>query len=222
MIEQPSPAERVLGYFTDDGFGLAVKALRSYYGPGYHYTGSAFDQLVSRTSPDMYTSSDMLAVSMLSVTVPPRAALHLLHDAEIEDLLRRIPSDASIWRHPELLDRDRPAWRLWSLVEALNGVGETIASKLLAAKRPELIPIFDKHVNEALSLPTSKWAFWQQVARDDRSRNLLESIEAAKSEAQVPGAVSPLRAIDVVVWMREHGWKTHADQCTLGCNFDGF
>jgi hypothetical protein len=218
-----TPCERVSAYFGGDEFDLAVRALASYYAPDYHYTGSAFDHLIATSPPGCFTSIDMLAVSMLSVTVPPRAALWLVDSSEASDLLAELPIDASVWDNPELLDRDGAAWKLWKVTDDRYGVGATIASKLLAAKRPKLIPIYDRHVDEALNFGTSEWAFWQMTARGDSVGELLSNVEAAKTRAGVPRSVTALRTIDVVVWMRQHGWTTHdAQKCRVGCNFTGF
>ena len=222
MSTELSPLEHVKAYFADNERPRAIRALRSYYATGHHYTGSAFDSIIARTRRDRFSSDDVLAVSMLSVTVPPRAALHLLDNADVENLLAEIPTDASIWKQPELLDRSSPAWQLSALVSDLRGVGETITSKLLAAKRPELVPVFDRHVSAALGLPRSRWGFWQQVAGADADHALLKSIRSARDEAGVPHTVSALRTVDVVVWMREHGWKRHVGRCGLGCDFAGF
>jgi hypothetical protein len=221
--KQQTPCERVGAYFGGDELDLAVRALTSYYALDYHYTGSAFDRLVATSPGECFTSIDMLAVSMLSVNVPPRAALWLIDSSEASDLLAQIPNDASAFDNPELLDRDGAAWKLWKLTDDRHGIGATIASKLLATKRPKLIPIYDKHVDEALNFGSSEWAFWQATARDDSAEDLLANVETAKTRAGVPPNVSALRTIDVVVWMRQHGWTTHdAGRCTIGCDFTGF
>ena len=221
--ETQSPLHRVLGFFDGPASDLAVRSLRSYYARGNHWTGSAFDQLSADTPSDRYTAEDVLAVSMLSVDVPPRAAIALIEDTTVRDLLARIPPTASLWERPELLDKDRPAWRLWEVLDAYSGIGPTIASKLLAAKRPRLIPIFDQHVQAALHPESSQWAFWQAVARDDDAGRLLAVVREAMETAEIPSRVAPLRAIDVVVWMRQHGWTTHESaRCDQGCDFTGF
>ena len=115
-----SPFDRVSAFFTGDALDLAVKALRSYYGPDHHYTGSAFDELILSSHPNRYTSDDLVAVSMLSVTVPPRAALTLLGGAATR-LLAAIPTSASLWEQPGLLDRDGVAWQLWTIVSNMTG-----------------------------------------------------------------------------------------------------
>ncbi len=221
-----TPLQRVHAYFEGDAADLAVTALRSYYAEADgspHWTGSAFDRLASTSDPNRFTAQDMLAVSMLSVTVPPRAALWLTENELANHMLARLPAGVTLWESPQSLDRDSKAWNVWKVVDDLAGVGATIASKILAAKRAALIPVFDQHVDRALQFGVSHWAFWQSVARDDHASALLASVEQAMTEARVPSYVSPLRSIDVVIWMREHGWTTHESaKCQIGCDFSSF
>jgi hypothetical protein len=222
-VEATEPFQRMMGYFEgDEARRLAVQALMSYYGDRDHYTGAAFDRLIRDSRPDRFEPVDLVAVSMLSVTVPPRATLRLL-SGEFDHLLRRVPGDASIWSEPWRLDRGGDAWTLWAAVAELDGVGRTITSKLLAAKRPSLIPVYDQHVDEALDLGPNMWGFWQAVATHPQARDLLTAVADVTKRAAVPGRVPALRVIDVVVWMHQHGWTRHAaGHCALGCDFSGF
>jgi Family of unknown function (DUF6308) len=74
-------------------------------------------------------------------------------------------------------------------------MGHTVKSKLLAAKQPQLLPVLDSVVCEALGERSDFWAAFRYALRTPESR-LLTSVRA------VPQAeVSLLRAIDVVVGM---------------------
>ena len=201
-----TPLERVFAYFSDDAHSLAVKALGDYYVADEPYTGASFDSLIDAEQPSRFTATDIVAVSMLSVNVPPRAALSLL-GGEADELLSRVPATASLWSNPELLDRDGDAWKLWTVVAAHHDVGRTIASKLLAAKRPALFPVYDQYVAAALDFGPSEWGFWQEVASHPEAKSLLDAVGDARNAAGVSPIVSDLRVIDVVVWMRHHGAK---------------
>ncbi|WP_373071065.1 DUF6308 family protein [Gemmatimonas sp.] len=129
------------------------------------YTGGHLDLLADRDHPNRITANDLVAVTMLSVQVPPGAAAWML-DATgariITDLLEQIDA-APIWEQPEevIVDPDGPPTRLWSLLRSPstqlpaldddNGIGPVIAGKLLAAKRPHLVPIYDRYVADALN-----------------------------------------------------------------------
>lgn len=217
-----TPFERVHAYFAGDAALLAEIALRSYYGAGYHYTGAAFDRwAIAGSSPNRFTTDDVVAVSMLSVAVPPRAALALLDDPHIAALLESVECGETLWSKPSLLDDNGPAEQLWYAVRALDDVGPVTTSKLLAAKRPGLVPIYDQHVASALGLGTQAWRFWQQVAKDPGAAQLRRSIDGVALSAGVPQGVSTLRVIDVVVWMCAYGWTQHdSEKCGLGCELE--
>ena len=125
MTDTSTPFDRVNAYFNGADFYLAVRALQSYYAmgeSGAHWTGSQFDRLTAETVPNVFTSGDILAASMLSVNVPPRAALWLIEGDEANQLLAEIPEEASLWTHPQLLDRDGHAWRLSARVDDQHDV----------------------------------------------------------------------------------------------------
>lgn len=201
-----TPFDSVFAYFSGDAHGLAVKALGDYYVADEPYTGASFDTLIDAREPDRFTATDIVAVSMLSVNVPPKAALSLL-GGEADELLSKVPAGESLWSSPELLDRDGDAWKLWTVVAAHHDVGRTIASKLLAAKRPALFPVYDQYVAAALDFGPSEWGFWQEVARHSDAKSLLDAVAEVRNTAGVNPIVSDLRVIDVVVWMRQHGAK---------------
>ncbi len=219
-MTEPQPCERIAAYFTDAEADRAARALRAYFAPDLHFTGSAFDGLFDHGNPNCLTAVDMLAVTTLSVDVPPRAALRLIGAPDVELLLGAIPTGADMWTSPELLDDDSHANQLWTLVRSHDGVGRTITSKLLAAKRPHLLPIYDRHVQAALGFD-NQWPFMQEVARSPAVEDLLANVGTCRTAAGVPAEVSVLRIIDAVIWMRQHGWHSH-DTSNCDCDFAGF
>lgn len=84
-----------------------------------------------------------------------------------------------------------------------------IAGKLLARKRPRLLPVYDKVVRCALGRPRpSFWlALYAALREDDRA--LHRQLLALRQVAGVPEAVSALRVCDVAVWMG-HRAEGHA------------
>jgi hypothetical protein len=185
------------------------------------YTGGRFEITADATQPNAITPTDLVAVSMLSVDVPPRLAAWLLDPTGariVTDLLTRIDS-VPIWEQPEevITDPAGPLTRLWSLLRAPstqlpaigddNGVGPVIAGKLLAAKRPHLVPIYDRVVAGALGAPTGAWwRCWRTSMSNQLLREYVETIRSAVAPAQPMAlALSDLRLCDIVVWMAEHG-----------------
>lgn len=185
------------------------------------YTGGRFEVLADATQPNTITARDIVAVSMLSVNVPPRAAAWLLDPTGarvVTELLAQI-DPASMWEQPVdvIADPDGPLTRLWSLLRAPstqlpaisddNGIGPVIAGKLLAAKRPHLVPIYDRVVAGALVAPTGGWwKCWRSSTSNPLLRERVDQIRSAFAPAQpVALALSDLRVCDIVVWMAEHG-----------------
>jgi hypothetical protein len=85
-------------------------------------------------------------------------------------------------------------------------MGGTTVSKLMAAKRPHLVPIYDSVVSNALDLSLSdSWSMWQHFMRQDWSALCAKIRETAD---EVGGDhLSDLRVIDIVVWMTETSGK---------------
>ncbi|MFJ4203507.1 DUF6308 family protein [Streptomyces sviceus] len=88
----------------------------------------------------------------------------------------------------------------WGLLCEQYGVNWVIAGKVLARKRPRLLPVYDRVVRCAVGRPRSFWLALHAALREDDAalhRQLLELRQAAR----LPEAVSVLRVCDVVVWM---------------------
>lgn len=172
------------------------------------YTGARFETIAAlNDDPNTLGPADFVAVSLLSVNVPKEAAIRLLADEaaeQITSLLRDIPADVAIVdADSDALTADSPAGELWEKLRfGRDGVGRTTTSKLLAAKRPQLLPIWDSFVEQATGLDTKDyWRKFQSVlvAHDRRIWNWL--IELKAEVPNIPDTVSPLRVLDVVLWM---------------------
>ena len=84
----------------------------------------------------------------------PRAVLYLLADeaSTLSAALAQMPTDVDLVEaSDEHLDA---AHTLWKEVHSLRDVGDTKTSKLLARKRPRLIPVQDSVTWSALGEPT--------------------------------------------------------------------
>lgn len=190
---------------------IAVDYLQQYYSVGNddqpRYTGSRFEAMAAlNTEPNMLGPADFLAVSMLSVNVPAEAAIRLLSrdTAIVRRLLSEIPADVDIVDvDPELLGGDSAAGQLWDVLrQSRDGLGPTTTSKLLAAKRPRLLPIWDSFVEQATGLNTvGYWWKFQYVLADDQRRvwDWLEELRSLASN--LPETIPALRLLDVLLWM---------------------
>jgi hypothetical protein len=192
---------------------VAANVVNEYYnrklpsGDGPVYMGCMFDRYGgggdAEPVRDVITAEDVVAASMLGVTVGGRAALHLLgSDARhITALLQRISPDV------ELVDAgaadigpQSPAWELWSLVARCFPEDETSGSKLLARKRPRLFPIEDASVLAALGHEGDYWAALRHFLFRD-SHAVSRWLQAVRRSAGVGEEIAEIRVFHVLTWM---------------------
>lgn len=184
------------------------------------FTGSHFQSLgADQNEPHRITAEDLLAVQTLSVTVPARAVVAILGDlsGEISALLEQIPENRPLSsltddEFSSTLANGSPALQLWDLLRR-NGrdehgekkqrwnVGPTIASKIMARKRPQLIPIEDSVVDRMIHRGRrNSWRMWWEELRAD------EVLERRAEEIRIDTGhreLSALRTLDIVLW--KHG-----------------
>lgn len=175
--------------------GLA-KLVTAYFNPVGPFAGPTFDH-IGLNPPDKVTSDDLLAVTLLDVRWNPLAIRQLLGE-KAETLtghLVKISADTDLWdATPEKL---RAVDELWEVLCKLPGVGETIASKLLARKRPRLAPITDGVIVTVIGTRGQTWPTLRCCLQDKSFRN---SILALRRCPEAEDA-SLLRLFDVALWM---------------------
>lgn len=170
------------------------------------FNGRHFERFSAMGSaePNRFAATDILAVEALSVKVPPNSAAKLI-DTEAEEftaLLREIPDDKDLWEmEASDLGEGSPALTLYRRLKGLHGVGPVTATKLMASKRPRLMPVIDSLVTAVLE-PPGGW-FWvpmrNQLADPGRRKKIAEVVSCA------PDNVTLLRRIDVAVWTHAKG-----------------
>ncbi|WP_371483092.1 DUF6308 family protein [Kitasatospora sp. NBC_00315] len=173
------------------------------------YTGARFEHLDGGGDrpgvADTLTAADLAAVQTLSVTVPARAAIALLEGdlgVTLAGLLAGIPRDLDLAEaEPGVLAAGSPADLAWHLLKEEPGLGWVMTGKLLARKRPRLIPVYDHVVRCAVGRPDSYWLSLRQALAADGGA-LHEQLLALRATADVPRTVSAIRVCDVVLWMR--------------------
>jgi Family of unknown function (DUF6308) len=198
----------------------APRHLQLYYGVGLTrgqlppFTGGRFELLGGGGDRaavcNCFTAEDVLAVELLSVQLPPHVALDLLEGGLAEEataLLEQIPAAVQLWdEDAEKLIRDGgPADRLWHLLQDQEGVGWVTAGKLLARKRPALIPVYDDVVRCAFGRPGDVWAELHMALRQNRG-GIKTTLEDLAKKAGIPAQITLLRTLDVAIWMSH---RTH-------------
>src|SRR5699024_6021951 len=91
------------------------------------------------------------------------------------------------------------AMQLWSILFRQHKVGVTRASKILARKRPHLIPIYDSVVKRGIEQQHSdnEWRlWWEALTIDDYLENRAEHLRQAIDRPEL----STLRVLDVLLW----------------------
>jgi hypothetical protein len=190
-----------------------VDDLRRYFAevePPDDYTGRWYDQLGGSADPaaaNRFTGEDIVAVSMLSLRVAPRVSWRILRTdaADLTALLKKIPTDIDLWNATDdQIDGTSAAHEIWHRLKSMaidggnDGHAPVTASKLLARKRPRLIPVYDRQVKALLQLPrrTSWWLSLRQAL----DAETVTTIRQLGQQAGVP-PISVLRTLDVILWM---------------------
>ena len=204
---------------TDDD-APALKLLREYYrkpfGFGHFYTGAAFDTWDSTGTRsqdvNIFTADDLVAVTFLSVRVGPLAAHVLLDErwSDFSEILEMIGPDRDLVDETKEIPRDWPAWELNQELTCLPDVGPTIASKLIARKRPRLVPVYDSVVRKVLGTKKDHWEPIRVALRKE-DHALHNRLLRLRKQAGLPEKVSVLRVLDVIAWME----GTHPDPGTV-------
>ncbi len=196
--------------FVDEPNDAARSSLAAYFHPGA-FTGSSFERF-ARPGLNHFTSDDVVAVSMLSVNLPAPVSRWVLGAgvAELAAILDQIDPSLRIEDAEADLLEGSPTYQLWERIRRPQkpwGMGETKTSKLLATKRPNLFPVFDRHVAKALGLSKFEyWKPWQEFMRSSEGRRCSQLVIEMAGELGIEG-VSVLRLFDVIVWIRQHGYR---------------
>lgn len=156
-----------------------------------------FDE-VGTNPRDKIANDDVLAVSFLDAPIRASAYRRIIASGEaISGYLTGISVDLDLWRLKEGSTDYAQAVALWCHLDAIPGMGPTRVSKLMARKRPRLIPILDERVKEFFGHETEH--FWMPLAhalKDDDRRDRIEALRPEGAER-----LSLLRILDIAIWM---------------------
>lgn len=171
------------------------------------YTGRRFERFEGGgdrpQTRDVITSADVLAVTLLGVEHGiGRVAIATIEEkrAEITGLLSQIPVTALHEVDYDVIGPKSAAWDLWSLLCRAGGEHRSVtAYKLLARKRPALLPVYDTVVATQLGNPYDVWCCYWTWFDDDPSR--VDAAEALRADVGNISDISLLRCLDVALWM---------------------
>lgn len=206
---------------TQEGRVRAEMVLRHYFkqlaGDNGGYTGGAWDTFdpsgTREANPDTFTADDLIACSLLSAPIPGRAAVELLdrRAERFSQLLAGVGEDRDFI---EVNDPDGPELqgldRLDRELRALPGVGLTRTTKLLARKRPRLVPIVDGVIKQVVFSGGPHYRTPLHRALTANDRRLWKHLAELKASAGLDSAVPVLRVFDVLAWMDGTGNSSKA------------
>jgi hypothetical protein len=181
------------------------------------YTGSYFDATGRRASerwvdpsPDRFTMEDVQSTALLSVPLRPTTTLALLEQNDrLTALLAEIPTDVDLGAARDAVEPWTDFWveaaQAHSILREVDWVGRTVASKLLARKRPALLPVWDTRVSGILGTPgvDNDWLLMQSLFRTHKPAlaSLRGELTARLPDVDRVTALSELRVLDIVLWM---------------------
>jgi hypothetical protein len=211
-----SQHEQLDRHVLGDGRTAAVDALRRYFSEDAappRYTGRWFERLAGGGDrpgiADTVTEADVLALNFLSITDLANVAVDttITYAAEITELLEQIPVNLAMYETSwTTYAPGSPASRLWWLLKRCGGKDRWVTSnKLLARKRPHLLPVYDGRVKAVLDAPNSVWAcLWTWFQGSRRA----EAVAELRGNADGIEDISLLRCVDVILWMHATGRTT--------------
>jgi hypothetical protein len=147
----------------------------------------------------------VVALNMLSVRLDPQGIATLLFDIRVADeatrLLRLIPTCTPLHTvDDDAIGPGSAPDELWQLLRReVRGVGSglTVITKLMAAKRPHLFPIWDSRIDDAIELPAGQlWEPMHTLVRDPEARRVMDDATSAYGSR-----ATLLRRIDSALWL---------------------
>ncbi|NKS64713.1 hypothetical protein GS966_01910 [Rhodococcus hoagii] len=195
-----------------DDDGAAVEVLRRYFTEplvktGYLRSGARWDTWDSAGTrgrdADTFTADDLVAVTMLSVDVSPDGAQILLRERvdEFGELLVAVGPDRDLADEADELTPESPVCRLEAALWTVPSIGRTVASKLIARKRPRLFPIYDRVIGEVLDTKQAHLEPVRTALRADDGA-LQRRLVSLREQAGLDEAVPALRILTVLAWMQ--------------------
>jgi hypothetical protein len=171
-------------------------AVNEYFDADSTFAGRTFDLLGSNPY-DRITTDDLLAVTLLDRSWTPPAVRALVTDGanRFNELLYNVDSKAELWGD-EACQALIDAESLWNLLIELPGVGSTTAGKLLARKRPLLVPIADSIIISAVGTSGRTWCTLRYCFKQPSFRKAVEGVRSYNAVD-----LSLLRIFDVAIWM---------------------
>lgn len=204
---------------SDDRRAQNVNSVTEYFGhkSSLPFDGSFFETYELRNSDaDCVAAADLVAVTLLSMEIRRKSRSGISTETvlllqklkpQINTLLSKIPDDRELHT---LTDREfdkylgdgSPAHRLFDLLRRDAKMHRVATFKLLARKRPGLLPIKDSVTKKLLGDSPNWWKSWHHAMTAEPT--LVKELKAIRKEAsksnQRISKLSLLRVADIALW----------------------
>lgn len=194
---EPIGFDGVAGYLANNT-EQAQQDLLDYYAT---YTGRFFEYFSDQGAPDRFDANDLAACASLSAPVDGRSLNALW--SRIDALNTKLAACPD--RTVTLADIDPSSdgyvalSKLYDTIRDLPDMGKVRTSKLLASKRPALVPIRDSYVEKILGADKQEqwWGPWRELVLHPDIPSLVDQATPAGSRA---ASATLLRRLDVILW----------------------
>lgn len=178
----------------------SLNALDRYFGGalGDSFTGRWFEHFSRLGHPGELDANDLAACGALSVPLDGRVIDGLFsRKQQIDQLLARCPDrTTTLWSVDPDSDSYTALDELYAVIRDVPGIGPVTASKLLASKRPHLVPIRDAVVEAVVGAGVEWWAPWRAALTPT-----LVTLVQGLTSSSIPDDVSVLRKLDIILWL---------------------
>ncbi|HEX2050901.1 MAG TPA: DUF6308 family protein [Actinomycetota bacterium] len=176
----------------------AVERVERYLDPREPFAAFSFDTAGENPHNEL-TNDDVLALNFLSAPIGPMTYRCLMElRPRIASCLHKLSPQLHLWQLQSQAYEDANA--LWKLLMDVRNIGHVRASKLMARKRPNLMPILDKNVSAFFDGRTS--SFWEPLGKTLQDAELRARIEIRLRPPGVDTSeLSLLRILDIAIWM---------------------
>jgi hypothetical protein len=218
-VPNSSFSDRLADQFVVERRKSNVHALTKYFGhrSSVAFDGSFFETYEQRNSDaNGIAAADIVAVTLLSMEIRRQSrsgisteTVLLLEKLQprINTLLSKIPENRELHTFTDRefdkhLGAESPATRLFDLLRHDAKMHRVAAFKLLARKRPGLLPIKDSRTVRLLGNPPNWWKSWHHaLTAEPTLAKELKAIrkEASKSNRRI-SRLSLLRIADIALW----------------------
>jgi len=187
LLNRPQIAKLVHRYFNPE--------------PNEPFAGNLFHSLGENHS-FRFSRDDLLSLNLLDEPVTARQ-VEIVTSGKFDRFLHQLDPACDI----TMLEGDlyASAIALWDALDKVPQFGPTRVSKLLARKRPNLLPIRDSVVNRVLGIEGYSW--WRPLVQVMRDGSTSDTLTAMTPDSP-HGRPSSLRVLDVAIWM--HGTNSKA------------